>query len=331
MAYWIWGGGALAGVLGLTALAAVLGAAYQVVSEKADLTRHPPPGRLFDVGGGRRLHLQCSRQGEGRIVVIEAGAGNDSTLWAWLLPQIASFASACTYDRAGLGWSDPAPRPMTIEDRADDLHSLLAAANLRGPVVLVGHSYGGYIVRIFAERYPEQVAGMVLIESAEEAYTFDPWGMRYLAEVRAREGRVAWAARLGLLRFCVKLLPTCCDPVRGVPPDVRDEMTALYLRTSRHLAAADEMAALEKVPEPMRKPGGFGTLHDMPLVVITRASRDPNTKAPTQPEWLAAQQRLRALSSRASHVVAQRSGHMVQFSEPQVIVEAIRTIWNQSR
>jgi pimeloyl-ACP methyl ester carboxylesterase len=91
------------------------------------------------------------------------------------------------------------------------------------------------------------------------------------------------------------------------------------------------MAALEKVPEAMRKPGGFGTLRDMPLAVNTRASRDPNTKAPTQPEWLAAQQRLRALSSRVSHVVAERSGHMVQFSEPQVIVEAIRNIWNQSR
>jgi len=221
---------------------------------------------------------------------------------------------------------------MTIEDRANDLHSLLAAANLRGPVVLVGHSYGGYIVRTFAERYPEQVAGMVLVESAEEAaYTFDPWGRRYVAEVRVRESRIGWAARLGLLRLCVKLLPTRCDPVRGVPPDIRDEMTALYLRTSRHLAAADEMAALEKVPEAMRKPGGFGTLRDMPLAVNTRASRDPNTKAPTQPEWLAAQQRLRALSSRVSHVVAERSGHMVQFSEPQVIVEAIRNIWNQSR
>ena len=111
MAYWIWGGGALAGVLGLAALSAVLGAAYQVVSEKADLARHPPPGHLFDVGGGRRLHLQCSRQGEGRIVVIEAGAGNDSTLWAWLLPQIASSpAHAPMTEQAWAGAIQPLGR-----------------------------------------------------------------------------------------------------------------------------------------------------------------------------------------------------------------------------
>jgi hypothetical protein len=99
-------------------------------------------------------------------------------------------------------------------------------------------------------------------------------------------------------------------------------MTALYLRTSRHFVAADEMTALEKVPQAMRNPGGFGTLRDVPLIVISRGSRDPTTNSPTQPEWLAGQRRLLGLSSRATHVVAEESGHMVQFSEPQVIVEA---------
>ena len=138
-----------------------------------------------------------------------------------------------------------------------------------------------------------------------------------------------WAARLELLCLCVKLFPAYCDPVKGVLPNARDEMTALYLRTSRYFAAADEMAALEKVPQAMWNPGGFGTLRDVPLTVISRGSRDPTTNSPTQPEWLAGQRRLLGLSSTATHVVGEKSGHMVQFSEPQVIVEAIRRQWRE--
>jgi pimeloyl-ACP methyl ester carboxylesterase len=81
---------------------------------------------------------------------------------------------------------------MTFDDRANDLHSLLAAADLTGPLILVGHSYGGYIVRAFTRLYPQQVAGIVLVESAEEGYTFDPWGLKYAADVRARERRTMW-------------------------------------------------------------------------------------------------------------------------------------------
>jgi pimeloyl-ACP methyl ester carboxylesterase len=223
------------------------------------------------------------------MVVIEAGAGNDSTLWAGIVQQIASFAKVCAYDRAGLGWSDPAAHPMTFKERANDLHSLLAAAKLTEPFILVGHSYGAYIVQTFAMLHPRQVVGIVLIEAAEEGYTFDPWRLKYVAEVRARERRTTWAARLGVLRSCVKLLPTYCNPIKGVPAGAQDEMTALYLRTSRHSAAADEMAALEKVPQATRSPGGFGTLGDIPLIVISRGSRDPTSGGPTQPKWLAGQ------------------------------------------
>ena len=105
----------------------------------------------------------------------------------------------------------------------------------------------------------------------------------------------------------------------------------MYLRTSRHFAAADEMAALKKVPQAMRNPGGLGTLRDVPLIVISRGSRDPTTNSPTQPEWLAGQRRLLGLSLRATHVVVEKSGHMVQFSEPQAIIEAIRRQWREER
>ena len=330
MTYWVWSAGVLAGGLVLAALIAVAGATYQIIGERGDRKRYPPPGDLVDVGG-RRLHLYCAGRVHGPTVVIDAGSGNDSTLWGGIVAQVASFARACAYDRAGLGWSDPAPLPMTFNDRANDLHSVLSGAGLTGPLILVGHSYGAYIVRAFAKSHPDRVAGIVLVDAAEEGYGFDPWGLRHAAEVRAREHRVGWAARLGLLRFCVTLFPAHFDPVKGVPPDARDEMRALYLRSSRHFASADEMAAYEAVPPAMRGPGGLGLLGDLPLMVVSRGSRDPATGSPIQPEWLAAQDRLLALSTKSVHVVADQSGHMIQFSQPWVIVDAIRRLWDEAR
>ncbi len=329
MTYWIWSAGVLAGMLALTALIAMAGAIYQIIGERSDLKRYPPPGHLVDVGR-RRLHVYCAGRTNGPTVIIEAGSGNDSTLWGGIVAQVASFTRVCCYDRAGLGWSDPATLPMTFDDRASDLQAMLSGADLSGPFILVGHSYGGYIVRAFAKRQPDRVAGMVLVDAAEEGYSFDPWGLRHAQEVRAHERRLGWAARFGLLRFCVTLFPAHFDPVKGVPPDARGEMTALYLRSPRHFARADEMAAYQAVPPTMRGPGGLGLLGDLPLMVVSRGSRDPATGSPTQPEWLAAQERLAALSTRSVQVVADQSGHMIQFSQPSVIVDAIKRLWDEA-
>jgi pimeloyl-ACP methyl ester carboxylesterase len=327
MTYWVWGAGVLAGVLALIAMA---GAVYQIAGERADLGRHPPPGRLVEVGG-RRLHVYCAGTTNDPTVIIEAGSGNDSTLWGGIVVQVASFARVCTYDRAGLGWSDPASTPMTLDDRANDLHAMLSGAGVSGPLILVGHSYGGYVVRAFARSKPDRVVGVVLVDAPDEGYSFDLWGLRHAREIRVRERRIGWAARFGLLRFCVTQFPARFDPVKGVPPDVRGEMTALYLRSSRHFAMADEMASYEAVPHAMRGPGGLGLLGDLPLIVVSRGSRDRATGCPTQPEWLAAQDRLLALSTRSVHVVAEESGHMIQFGQPSAIINAIRRLWDVCR
>jgi pimeloyl-ACP methyl ester carboxylesterase len=322
---WLFGGALVVAVV----LAAV-GAAYQAISESTDLKRFPPPGKLIDIGG-RRLHLHCAGTINGPAVVIEAGAGSDSTLWDDIVHSVSSFTRACTYDRAGLGWSDPAPSPRSFDDRAGDLHAVLARAGIAGPLILVGHSYGGYIVRTFAKIYRDRVAGIVLVDAAEEGYTFDPWGLKSAAQVRAREYHIGWAVRLGLLRIGLKLWPDRFDPVKSVPPSVRAEMTALYLRSSRHFAAADELAAYERTPQSTRQPGGFGLLGDLPLIVVSRSSRDEATGKATSKEWLAAQDRLVALSTNSAHIVAERSGHMIQFGEPELLVDAIERLWDEAR
>jgi pimeloyl-ACP methyl ester carboxylesterase len=132
----------------------------------------PPPGRLIDLGGWR-LHLNCT--GEARAsqptVILEAGAGDFSVDWSLVQPGVARFARVCSYDRAGSGWSDLGPRPRTMHQIVSELHALLEKAGKRPPYVLVGHSYGGWLVRLYQSTYPSEVAGMVLVESGAD----DPW------------------------------------------------------------------------------------------------------------------------------------------------------------
>lgn len=134
--------------------------------------KSPSPAGLFDVGG-RRLYLACTGAAAGNggpTVVLEAGHGGDSTVWLGIQSAVAPGSRVCAYDRANTpgGTSDPAPLPRTAEDAVADLHALLAAAKVPGPYVLVGHSLGGLFVRLYAGRYPDEVAGLVLVDPSHE-------------------------------------------------------------------------------------------------------------------------------------------------------------------
>src|SRR5919109_553973 len=124
---------------------------------------HPAPGRLIDIGG-YRLHIYCEGNGE-PTAIMEAGLGNPGLAWTFVQPEIADGTRICVYDRAGLGWSDPSPRERTANVMVDELHSLLTQAGIEGPYVLVGHSFGGLLMRLYAHMYPEDVIGLVLVDS----------------------------------------------------------------------------------------------------------------------------------------------------------------------
>ena len=153
-----WFSGILALVLGLM----LIGAIYELAAETADAQAFPPPGQMVDVGG-YRLHLNCSGSGS-PTVVIDTGWGDSSAGWGWVQPEVAKTTRICTYDRAGMGWSEASPEPRTAREFAKELHTLLANANEPGPFVLVGHSLAGYTMRVYAHDYPEEVAGLVLID-----------------------------------------------------------------------------------------------------------------------------------------------------------------------
>ena len=157
-------GRGLVGVFGVVVVLGLSGAAYESLAEAADTRAFPPPGRMVGVGG-YRLHINCMGTGS-PTVVIDAGWGDSSGAWSsWVQPSAASTTRVCTYDRAGMGYSEPGPLPRTAERFATELHALLSNAGEPGPYVLVGHSMGGFTVRVFAHDYPGDVAGVVLIES----------------------------------------------------------------------------------------------------------------------------------------------------------------------
>src|SRR5215212_5577313 len=156
-------GRTLAALFGLIVVLGLVGASYESAAEAADVRAYPPPGQLVDVGG-YRLHINCVGTGS-PTVVIDAGWGDWSGGWSRVQPEAAKTTRVCTYDRAGMGYSEAGPLPRTAEQFAKELHSLLQRADIPGPYVLVGHSMGGAPVRVFAQTYAAEVVGVVLIES----------------------------------------------------------------------------------------------------------------------------------------------------------------------
>ncbi len=155
--------GLLGLVIGLVALA-VIGAIYQAFATEIYRRLYPPPGGLVDVGG-HSLHINCVGEGSS-TVILESGSGATSVDWANIQPEVANTTRVCAYDRAGSGWSETGPGPGDPQQIAGELHTLLGNAGIDGPYVLVGHSFGGLYVRMYAELYPNEVEGMVLVDSS---------------------------------------------------------------------------------------------------------------------------------------------------------------------
>ncbi len=154
------------GIFCLAIVLIVSGTLYQFISSKIDESSYPPPGKLVDIGGFR-LHINCTGEG-GPAVILDSGLGGNSLEWSLIQPKLAKFIHVCSYDRAGQGWSDESPLARTSQNIVDELHRLLHKAEVPGPYILVGHSSGGINMRLYASRYPNEVAGVVLVDSAHE-------------------------------------------------------------------------------------------------------------------------------------------------------------------
>lgn len=141
---------------------AIAGVIYQTAATESDQRKYPPPGELVNVGG-YKMHIYCMGEGSPIAILDSANMGTVSN-WVWIQSEVAKTTRVCAYDRADSGWSDLSPQPNDAEQNSQALHTLLVNAGETGPYVLVGHSFGGLYVRMYAEMYPEDVAGMVFIE-----------------------------------------------------------------------------------------------------------------------------------------------------------------------
>lgn len=191
----------LLGVGSALLLLALAGMAFHLIGTMRDWRAHPPPGRLVDVGG-HRLHVYM--EGEGRPpVVFDSALAGSCLSWSRLQNEIAKFSRTCSYDRAGMGWSDPGPEPRSIDRIADELQRLLRKINLPPPYVFVGHSYGALTALYFADRFREDVAALVLVDppSPTQWATMTPEDRRKIALGARYSRHAALAARLGVARL----------------------------------------------------------------------------------------------------------------------------------
>jgi pimeloyl-ACP methyl ester carboxylesterase len=270
-------------LLGVYALCA-LGGGYETVREALD-RRMVAPGQLVDVGG-HRLHLRCAGSGT-PTVLLESALGETGGYWGWISPAVASDTRVCVYDRAGRGWSDPVSPPQDGVAVATDLHILLDRAQVAGPFVLVGHSSGAQYVRIFAGRYPEQVAGMVLLDGQPaDAFEGLPSYPVFYSAFHRIYAVLPTLARLGVGRVLVQ-----AD--LDLPAAARDVQRVHHASARLYRSLRDEF---EELPTALAQARSCQSLGDRPLVVVT-AAQDPQT------EWLPLQDRMATLSTNSSHRV----------------------------
>jgi pimeloyl-ACP methyl ester carboxylesterase len=298
-------------VVGVLLTLLVIGAWWERRRGRAFARTHPAPGKMVDLGDGRLLHLLCEGEA-GPVIVVEQGAGEPSLLWRAIQKEARSFSRFCLYDRPGYLWSPRAPGPRTIEARAGDLHAMLKGAGLPGPYVLVAHSYGGLVVRAFARRFPEEIAGLVMVDAIEESIAFHPDYQRFLRRARPFVALLRGAAMVGLPRLFGTLFG-------GRPKHADDAaMSAATVRPSFFAAIADDMASLRGSPE------DYGNLGDTPLIVLTHGKPFPGPFAALEPFWRAGQERHAALSTRGELLVAENSNHMIAGDEPELVIAALR-------
>jgi pimeloyl-ACP methyl ester carboxylesterase len=313
----------------LVAIAILLAAAgffYENIAEARDRRFNPMPGQIVSVSlpdlSPLSMHIDC--MGEGTpAVILDSGLGDSFISWRKVQPQIAGVTRVCSYDRAGIGYSSPSSGPRTSDAIAGELHALLRAAGIPGPYVLVGHSMGGYDVRVFASSYRSEVAGMVLVDASHPDQE-----KRLPRELQDMEGSLLreaefleYATPFGIPR----LLGLCDD-------NAVDRAVECNFHTER-----ERVAEMKAFASSAAEAGASGTLGDLPLAVLSHDPERALAELPadlaqqTNQAWEKMQEELGHLSTRGTQTIAKNSAHYIQIDRPEVVVDAVRNVVQQAR
>jgi pimeloyl-ACP methyl ester carboxylesterase len=294
-----WTGKALLWLVVVLLVLAAVGMVYQaVVTERAE-GAHPPPGETVDVGD-HELHIDCVGQGS-PTVVLEAALGNASAHWVRVQQEVSEATRVCAYDRAGMGWSEGGPEPRDAARVTGELHALLEGAGVEGPYVMVGHSFGGLYARAYAARYPDETAGVVLVDSSHpDQFERLPDGPENYAQARRLFAVAPLFARLGVIRL-FDLLPVPAE----LPAPQRAQVEAFNPATKQVSTTADEFRATPQTTAQVRDAGSLG---DKPLAVVS-AGKQPQA-------WLQLQEELATLSPNSTHRVVEGATHVSLLYDP---------------
>jgi pimeloyl-ACP methyl ester carboxylesterase len=332
-------------VVAIVALAMWAGWIYQQVGTVRDRKRHPAPGEMVNLGG-HELHLLSIGEGT-PTVIFESGLMSTVLSWREIQPRIAKHTRTVCYDRAGLGWSDPGPTPRDADRIVKELHELLQRGKVSPPFVLVGHSFAGLTMRLFAARFPEEVAGLVLIDPVVPA-EWNPASAHNQRRIRTGARilrRAAALSRWGALRFVSLLLRVgakrIADPLvrmmsKGASKEDGNSKSPLFWNlppSERSMApvfwvlpkfSATIASQLENLPNSAAQVVAAEKLQrSKPITVISAA----NTPAERRAEQIAAA----GLHPGGRHLTASKSGHWVMTDEPELTIEAILEMIDKTR
>lgn len=302
------------------------------------------PGSFVPVGR-HRLHYRCEGAGTPGVV-MDAGIAASSLSWSRVQPAVARFTLACSYDRAGLAWSEPATTPRSLATLVDELHMLIHHAGLPAPYVLVGHSFGGLVIRAFARAHIAEIAGLVFVDPLHP----EEWCAPSLEQRRMLRGGIFLSrvggvlARAGVVRFLLTrlsggapglpkrasrlfgakaeaLLYNMVGEVQKLPEDVLPAVQEHWSNVKAFRGMWQHLSALPDCSADMMR--GVDAFGDLPVTVLSAGRRHPR--------WIAADASLAGASTKGRHIVSPASGHWVHLDDPELVVSAIRDVVMQAR
>jgi pimeloyl-ACP methyl ester carboxylesterase len=272
---------------------------------------NPPPGSFYSVDG-RKMRINCTGSGS-PVIILEAGSGGDGLVWGGVQPVLSKTTRVCSYDRAGLGWSEPRPGTRDADRIAGELHELLRQAKLTGPFVLMGHSVAGLYMRDYVSHYPTDVAGVIFVDSVVPSPSRNNgtnWPLIMTAVSRP-------AFILGIPR----LIGACSHPKPGF-----DASTGILQREdvchTEYGACLAELEGRDRSDQETANTGPYGWL---PILIL---SHDPAQKGVVSDQ---SQEELKKLSARSRRVIAKSSGHYIMFDRPDVIEREVSLFVEQIR
>jgi len=311
-------------VLGILVLALFASALYNSACVRLLQSRYPVPGTLYQVNG-HAMHLYCTGTGS-PAVVLEAGLGDDWIYWQKVQPEVAKTTRACSYDRAGVGWSDSQPDPRDAKNIALQLHALLHQANEAGPFLLVGGSAGGFYIREFTAMYPTEAAGLVFVDASVPAQIRELPDAGYSAATARKIHRDAMWDWLKSASGWARLTRQCKGEVEKGLEAYAGLASAEACRPAFAWSGVSEWDDFWRSAEEAAQAACCG---DRPVLVI---SQDPNRSgmnaqvSANQPIWNSLQESLKNLSPHTRRIIARTSGHHVMIDRPDVIVQGVQQL-----